>query len=111
MVEVSAPLLAGIFFDSVLDELAGRTTRLPASVRPIAVIFWRLNPQRQRTSWVARRLSGYLHERIIGIAVVKASVWEQSETTRFEKLTKGLANLGAVSRLSAGTYRGWMSQQ
>ncbi len=77
------------------------------------LFFWRLNPRLREASRATRRqrslLSAYLHEKIVGMAVVKACVRQFDETSRGEKRTHKLAQRGASHARLAGRLEGLTS--
>jgi len=72
-----------------------------------AAIFSFGNPELRRLSRAARRrrtrLSAFVHERIVGLKIVKAQVQEQAEATRVKRMTRALAKRG--SRLASTAAR------
>ncbi len=100
----AAVLLALAFIDWRLAMSAGLT--LPA----FGLLFWRLNPRLREESRTIRnrrtRLAAYLHERIAGLVVVKASARQTTETWRVDRLSRDVARQGSrVARLQ-GTLDG-----
>jgi ABC-type multidrug transport system fused ATPase/permease subunit len=75
-----------------------------------AVIFWRLNPELQETSRLARRrrsnISAFLNERIECMATVKAFVRHRHETARLAQLTDSLARWGSRLAAAGGRLQG-----
>jgi ABC-type multidrug transport system fused ATPase/permease subunit len=75
-----------------------------------AAIFWLLNPRLRRHSRAARRrrtrLSAFLHERIVGIKMVKAHGQEQSEAVRVRRMTRDVARRGTSLASTAATLQG-----
>ncbi len=100
----AAVLVALTFIDWRLALSAGLT--LPA----YGLLFWRLNPRLRERSRITRnrrtRLAAYLHERIDGLVVVKASARQATETGRVDRLSRDVARQGSrVARLQ-GTLDG-----
>lgn len=107
-------LLAAILV--VLPLLNWRMALGVALVLPIyALLFQRLNPPLRKASRNTRRarsrLAAYLHDRLQGLVVIKASVRQQLEDRRMARLTTRLARQGSrraghgglIQGLAAGT--------
>ena len=100
----TAVLVALTFLDWRLALSAGLT--LPV----YGLLFWRLNPRLRERSRMTRnrrtRLAAYLHERINGLVVVKASTRQATETEQVGRLSRDVARQGSrVARLQ-GTLDG-----
>jgi ABC-type multidrug transport system fused ATPase/permease subunit len=104
MLLTTAVLLALAFIDWRLA--AGAALTLPA----YGLLFWRLNPRLREASRTTRnrrtRLAAYIHERISGLVVIKASTRQATEAGRVDRLSRDVASEGSrVARLR-GTLDG-----
>lgn len=73
-------------------------------------LFWYLNPRLQRESRATRlrriRLSAYLHDRLNGLALVKAFGQHRAETENFRTLNRDLARRGTRLQVRGGQLIG-----
>lgn len=84
----------------------GVTLVMPAYV----VLFHRLNPALRNASRAARRsrsrLASYLHDRLEGMAIIKAYVRQAIEDRRLHRLARRLARHGARRAAQSGLLQG-----
>jgi ABC-type multidrug transport system fused ATPase/permease subunit len=111
LIQGTQSLLSAVVVLIILALLNWRMA-LPALLLPpvFAAVFWLLNPRLRRHSRAARlrrtRLSAFLHERIVGMKMVKAHGQEQSEATRVRRMTRAVARRGARLASAAATLQG-----
>lgn len=95
----------------VLMTINWRMTLGVALVMPVyIVLFHRLNPSLRNASRAARRsrsrLASYLHDRLEGMAVIKAYVRQAVEDRRLRRLARRLARHGARRAAQSGLLQG-----
>jgi ABC-type multidrug transport system fused ATPase/permease subunit len=77
----------------------------------VGFAFWRLMPRLHDESRAARRrsstLNSHLHERLLGMATIKAFVQHSIESDNFTELNRDLARRGGRRALLASYFRGW----
>lgn len=112
LIQLSQALLlgAGVFVVMALINL--RMVLAVAVVVPaFALLFRWLNPRLRHESRAVRRrrsrLSTYLHERLAGLAVVKAFVRQDAEADHVKELNKDIARRATRRALVAGQLQGW----
>lgn len=95
----------------VLTTINWRMTLGVALVMPVyIVLFRRLNPSLRSASRAARRsrsrLASYLHDRLEGMAIIKAYVRQAVEDRRLRRLARRLARHGARRAAQSGLLQG-----
>lgn len=95
----------------VLMTINWRMTLGVALLMPVyIVLFRRLNPSLRNASRAARRsrsrLASYLHDRLEGMAIIKAYVRQAVEDRRLRRLARRLARHGARRAAQSGVLQG-----
>jgi ABC-type multidrug transport system fused ATPase/permease subunit len=112
VVQISQDLLLGCAALAVMAWLNLRMALAVAALVPVfAAIFWTLNPRLRRESRAARtrrsRLSSYLHDRLVGMAIVKAFVKQSTEAENVKELNADIAKRATRRARVEGQLQGW----
>jgi ABC-type multidrug transport system fused ATPase/permease subunit len=111
LIQLAQDLLLLLAILLVLALLSWRMALCVALIVPAyGLLFQRLNPPLRKASRSTRRsrsrLAAYLHDRLQGLAVIKASVRQPVEALRMGRLTRRLARHGSRRASQGGLLQG-----
>jgi ABC-type multidrug transport system fused ATPase/permease subunit len=112
VVQLSQDVLLGCGVLLAMALLNFRMTLAVAVILPVyAAIFRWLNPKLRHESRAARtrrsRLSSYLHDRLVGMAIVKAFVKQAAEAENVKELNADIAKRATRRWRIEGQLQGW----